>query len=109
MTIDGWLPITAIRQGYFNGNLFYDWIITRLVPTLRARNPGRTMVIVLENCSIHYSYEARLTQALLDAGFLLQFLPPYSPDYNPIELTFHVLKSWIRRSHMYLRSHYQTY
>lgn len=91
----------------FNGYLFYERIITRLVPTLRGRHPGGTMAIALDKCSIHCSYEARPAQALLDAGFLFQFIPSYSPDYNPIRLTFHVLKSWIRRHHMCMRPPYQ--
>lgn len=32
-----------------------------------------------------------------EAGVLLQYLPPYSPDLNPIETSFAILKSWIRR------------
>jgi transposase len=38
-----------------------------------------------------------------DAGFLVRYLPPYSPDYNPIELTFAVLKAWIKRNYIYRR------
>ena len=30
-------------------------------------------------------------------GCLIKYLPPYSPDYNPIELTFSILKAWMRR------------
>ena len=38
-----------------------------------------------------------MKQAIKDKGILLKFLPPYLPDYNPIELTFSMLKAWIRR------------
>ena len=33
-----------------------------------------------------------------EAGVLLEYLPPYSPDLNPIETSFAVLKAWIRRN-----------
>jgi transposase len=39
----------------------------------------------------------------------VRFLPPYSPDFNSIELTFATLKSWIRRHYYYLRSMYQNF
>jgi transposase len=51
----------------------------------------------LDNASIHKN--ARLQQLCSDAGVLLKFLPPYSPDYNPIEATFKDLKAWIKRNH----------
>ncbi|KAF2174675.1 hypothetical protein K469DRAFT_613756, partial [Zopfia rhizophila CBS 207.26] len=37
------------------------------------------------------------------------FLPPYSPDFNPIELTFGVLKAWIRRNYPYMRRQYTNF
>ena len=37
----------------------------------------------------------------------MKYLPPYSPDYNPIELTFSVLKSWIRRHFHEIWPHYE--
>ena len=59
------------------------------------------MVIVLDNVSIHTNDNVR--QVLESAGYLVQYLPPYSPDYNPIELTFSVLKAWIKRNYVYMR------
>ena len=35
-----------------------------------------------------------------DAGILLEYLPPYSPDFNPIEEAFAELKAWIRRNYV---------
>jgi hypothetical protein len=35
-----------------------------------------------------------------NAGILLEYLPPYSPDFNPIEEAFAELKAWIRRNHV---------
>jgi hypothetical protein len=39
----------------------------------------------------------------------VKYLPPYSPDFNPIELTFATLKAWIRRHYHYLRPAYQNF
>ena len=40
-------------------------------------------VVVQDNCAIHHVQE--VNDALNDAGVIVQYLPPYSPDYNPIE------------------------
>ena len=54
-----------------------------------GRNPHS--VVILDNCSIRYCQEAiQMIQAI---GALVHFLPPYSPDYNPIEEAFSKLKS----------------
>jgi len=53
-------------------------------------------VIILDNTSIHKSIELR--QICEERGILLKFLPPYSPDFNPIESTFKDLKAWIKRN-----------
>lgn len=52
-------------------------------------------MLILDNASIHRSREV---QDLCErTGVKLEYLPPYSPDYNPIELVFNTLKAWIRR------------
>lgn len=48
--------------------------------------PGPNSVLVLDNCAIHTSQAVR--DAIEDAGCILEFLPPYSPDFNPIEESF---------------------
>ena len=50
----------------------------------------------MDNASIHRG--VRIKELCEDAGVDLFFLPPYSPDLNPIEATFHDLKAWIRRN-----------
>ncbi|KAK7181172.1 hypothetical protein PSPO01_12804 [Paraphaeosphaeria sporulosa] len=49
------------------------------------------MVIVLHNASIHINND--IHAVMERARYLLQYLPPYSLDYNPIKLTFAVLKA----------------
>jgi len=60
-----------------------------LVPTLR---PGD--VVVLDNLAVHKQPEVRA--AIEAVGATLRFLPPYSPDFNPIELAFSKLKALLR-------------
>ena len=43
-----------------------------------------------------------------EAGVLLEYLPPYSPDYNPIEEAFAELKQWLRKNYM-LASGYESF
>lgn len=59
------------------------------------------MVVILDNVAIHV--RAEMTEAVERSGHLIRFLPPYSPDYNPIELTFAVLKAWIKKNWVFLQ------
>jgi transposase len=71
--------------------LTFTWYITeQLAPTLR---PGQ--VVVLDNLSVHKA--ASIRQALAARGCELLFLPPYSPDFTPIEQAFSKLKAILRR------------
>jgi transposase len=68
----------------------FEWYITEaLGPTLR---PGQ--VVVLDNLSAHRA--ANMRQALAARGCSLLFLPPYSPDFTPIEQAFSKLKAILR-------------
>ena len=68
----------------------FDWYIAgQLGPTLR---PGQ--IVVLDNLSVHKA--ARIRQALAARGCELLFLPPYSPDFTPIEQAFSKLKAILR-------------
>ncbi len=64
-------------------------------------------MIVLDNCSAHV--DSRVEQIIEAAGHLIRYLPPYSPDFNPIELTFSVLKAWLRRNYCFIRSAYTNF
>ena len=73
-----------------NGASFLAWVRQFLVPTLR-----RGDVVVMDNLSSHKS--AAVRKAIRAAGALLIFLPPYSPDLNPIEQAFSKLKTLLRK------------
>ncbi len=76
-------------DGPVNGSIFRTYVERVLVPTLR---PGD--VVVMDNLGSHKSQAVR--QALRSAGAHLLFLPPYSPDLNPIDQAFAKLKHWMR-------------
>ena len=56
--------------------------------------PGPYSVFILDNASIHKGNYLR--NICENKGVRLEFLPPYSPDFNPIELTFSMLKVCLR-------------
>lgn len=80
-----------VIDGAMNGEMFDRHVETRLAPTLQPRD-----VIILDNLSSHKSPKAAAALKAVGAWFL--FLPPYSPDLNPIEMAFAKLKALIRRA-----------
>lgn len=70
--------------------LFNFWLANFLLPEL---TPGHT--IVMDNAAFHKSDETR--QLIQQAGCELLFLPPYSPDLNPIENVWANIKALIRK------------
>lgn len=79
----------CVIDGPINGEIFRAYVDQFLVPTLRPAD-----IVVLDNLGSHRSEAVR--QSILDAGAKLAFLPPYSPDLNPIEQTFAKVKHWMR-------------
>lgn len=89
-TIDGWVCHEA-REGYFKIDDFIAWLHERLFPTLRQRYLDRTMVIVIDNLRVHVNKQ--IPAAIEEEGYIVRYLPPYLPDFNPIELMWAVLKA----------------
>jgi transposase len=87
----GGLTCPMVIDGAVNGDLFVAYVEQQVVPTLR---PGD--VVVLDNLSCHK--RAGVREAIEAAGCTLLFLPPYSPDLNPIELAFAKLKALLRKA-----------
>ena len=88
LRVDG-LTAPAVFDGPLDHVTFRAYVEQVLVPTLR---PGD--IVVLDNLVIHKQLEARA--AIEAAGAVVRFLPPYSPDFNPIELAFAKLKAFLR-------------
>jgi transposase len=85
--------ITApcVVDGPINGAIFRAYVEQCLVPTLRVGD-----VVIMDNLGSHKGLAVR--RAIRAAGAKLFFLPPYSPDLNPIEQAFAKLKALLRRT-----------
>lgn len=81
----------CVIDGAMNGSMFLAWIQQALVPTLK-----RGDIVAMDNLPVHKV--AGIEQAIKAAGATLQYLPPYSPDLNPIEMTFSKLKAHLRKA-----------
>ena len=97
----------GVKEGYFNTEQLLNWLCTQLFPALARQFNGKAMCIVLDNCSTHCN--ERISETIRSAGHTLHYLLPYSPDYNPIELTFSVLKAWLRRNYYFRRDEEQNF
>lgn len=114
ISLNGMLDCTVL-EGSFNATSFTAFIrglLDHMQPW-----PAPNSVVVMDNCTIHKSPELRElieSRSVLSAlssygacaftdltglcrGMKLEFLPAYSPDFNPIELAFSLLKSRLRR------------
>ena len=81
----------CVIDGPINGRSFLAYIEQVLIPTLK---PGD--VVIMDNLGSHKGKAVR--QAIRAAGAKLLFLPPYSPDLNPIEQVFAKLKTLLRKA-----------
>lgn len=79
-----------VINGPMNREMFDLYVETQLAPTLE---PGD--VVILDNLAAHKSEKAKALLRKKGAWFL--FLPPYSPDLNPIEMAFSKLKAHLRK------------
>ena len=85
------MTAALVVAGATDRTVFDLYVEQVLVPTLR---PGQ--VVVWDNLSVHKSAYARTVVEA--SGCRVVFLPPYSPDFNPIEQAFSKLKSYLRRA-----------
>jgi len=93
-TFTGALRLTGmtapfVYDGAMNGNVFLAYVSQVLVPTLATGD-----VVVMDNLPAHKA--AGVRDAIEAAGASLLYLPPYSPDFNPIENAFSKLKALLR-------------
>lgn len=84
------LTAPMVLDGAINGPTFLAYVRQQLVPTLRCGD-----IVVMDNLAAHKV--AGVREAIEAVGAQLVYLPPYSPDFNPIELVFSKLK-WLLRS-----------
>jgi transposase len=86
--LSGWVVQTTLFETS-NADRFVDWLNKRLLPKLR-----RGDVVIMDNAKPHH--DARVRSACEVRGVRLIYLPPYSPDFNPIEPGWAVQKQYVR-------------
>ncbi len=79
-----------VLDGAMHGAAFLAYVEQVLAPTL---SPGD--IVVMDNLPAHKPIAVR--QAIERAGAELRFLPPYSPDFNPIEMAFSKFKAFLKK------------
>lgn len=103
LTIDGYMAI-AVYRGGVNAEQYEDFVKTQVLPKCSPW-PGPRSIIIMDNCKIHhetvyfsakffsnYQETTNVQEIIERAGCKCEFLPPYSPDFNPIEYSFSVIK-----------------
>lgn len=93
-TFTGALRLTGmtapfVYDGAMNGTVFLAYVSQVLAPTLKHGD-----IVIMDNLPAHKA--AGVRDAIVRSGATLRFLPPYSPDFNPIENAFAKLKALLR-------------
>lgn len=104
LRLDG-MVAPMVLDGPINGDWFEAYVTQILAPTLRPGDVVRRendpldrflILLTMDNLSSHK--RARVREIIEDRGAELRFLPPYSPDFNPIEMAFAKLKALLRKA-----------
>ena len=86
----GGMTAPLVVDGAMNGETFLAYVEQCLAPTLKRKD-----VVVMDNLPTHKVRGVR--EAIEARGATLRYLPPYSPDLNPIEMAFSKLKAFLRK------------
>jgi transposase len=95
-------------KGTTDSEIFYDWLERDLLPQLHIKTTQtriQNWVIVVDNAQIHKSLKVK--NLVESQGFKLLFLPPYSPDLNPIEHVWWTLKLYLMKIRTSTQAFYQ--
>jgi transposase len=104
ITIDGLLAVT-VYKGHTTKEFFLQWLLDEVLPKMNPY-PGPRSILVMDNASWHH--DGRILAAIRQRGVQEKYLPPYSPDFNPIEAYFGDLKRYLRRQYKHTMSDYDS-
>lgn len=94
ISCDGLLGV-ELTTGSVDGGKFIDFVRGTLIPNMHPFDGmSSNSIVVMDNCAIHHVSE--VYQLFEDTGILVLFLPPYSPDMNPIEEAFSSVKYFLQ-------------
>jgi len=82
--------VPLVYEGALNGELFKAYIVQFLIPTL---NEGD--IVIMDNLTSHKV--AGVVDSIIAVGAKVVYLPPYSPDFNPIEMMWSKVKAYLRK------------
>ena len=95
MSTDGIIAVD-MHRGSVNSDVFIDFVRGSLIPNMQQYDGiAKSSIVIMDNCSIHRTPE--VIQHFREAGIVVIFLPPYSPDLNPIEELFSCIKYYLKR------------
>lgn len=80
-----------VFRGSLNGEIFAEYIKTQFAPSLK---PG--YIVIWDNLQAHKT--KGIAEAIQAVGATILYLPPYSPDFNPIELMWSKMKAYLRKA-----------
>ena len=93
LSTDGLVAMELIN-GNTNTDKFFDFV-WGLIPYMNSFDGScAKSILVLDNCSIHRVDE--VLEVFRSTGIVVMFLPPYSPDYNPVEEAFSYIKYYLK-------------
>ena len=96
MTVDG-LVDAYCTTGTVDSDVFCDFVEKNLLPQLMPFNSTNPRsIVIMDNATIHHNQRA--LQLIESVGALVHFLPPYSPDFNPIEELFSKIKYLLKEN-----------
>ena len=84
------LLTVCLFQTYIDSDIFHAWVVQDLLPKLPLG-----AVIIMDNASFHKRQDTQ--NAIRSAGFILEYLPTYSPDLKPIEKKWAQVKAYRRK------------
>ena len=99
LSIEGIQSVTTVdvnEEGNIDGERFLQAFIEDILPMCEAF-PGKRSVIVMDNAQVHL--KLLIDAECLQRDILILYLPPYSFDYNPIELCFNAAKMKLQRDY----------
>jgi transposase len=80
-----------VFEGSLNGELFKEYVSKCLVPTLQEGD-----IVIMDNLTSHKV--KGVAELIMEAGVDVVYLPPYSPDLNPIEMMWSKVKAYLRKT-----------
>jgi transposase len=87
----GGIIAPMMLDGAMDGAAFVAWIEQMLAPALTPEN-----IVIMDNLPAHKPAAVRM--AIKARGAALRFLPPYSPDFNPIEMAYSKFKAFLKKA-----------